>query len=308
MVSTAEKACQLVRNLLLCIPRNSKSHGKFQRRTAQFWVTSGKKRRDCGEEGACNNNSSKVMPYIHWLLQKSDSLEQLHRSLAVREEHGQKSSRCILKSVKASTRGCPCLTHSGDLLHACPVPELPVAWQGTMWGTALQSARENMGWNGSRGAAGSQLWIWGFGLLARSICPSGCGLLCSRPAAGLPAGRWTMPAELSSVLGRRADGAWGCRSRFPPAACTALEDIPTAPGCSSSAGQGGEAQTSISSYASFFFIHRTPSWLGGGAISTGRRKGTAVPMPPWYDVPWSPLSRACVCDLAMKTSARLTAF
>lgn len=43
----------------------------FNCRTAQFWVASRKKRRDCGEEGARNNNSPKIIPYICWHFQKS---------------------------------------------------------------------------------------------------------------------------------------------------------------------------------------------------------------------------------------------
>lgn len=174
---------------------------------------------------------------------------------------------------------------------------MPVLCPGCLWpGRALREERRcslpGKTW-GEGGAAALQGANYGFEAPGCSLAASAraaAGLLRSQPAAGLPAGWCTTPAELSSVPGRKADGARGCRSHFPPAARTALESIPAALGCAGSQGQGGEAQTSISSLASFFFIHRSPSWLEGGYFDR-QKKGTSgsnstpTPLPPLSTLP-----------------------
>lgn len=109
-------------------------------------------------------------------------------------------------------------------------------------------------------------------LLARSICPSSCGA----PALTACYLRGGAGCRCSSAACR---GAGHCCSLFPPAAGTALESTPNALGCPAAKGRGEKPKPASAPAASFRFIHRTSFWPGG-AILTGRRKGTAVPIPP----------------------------
>ena len=237
---------------------------------------------------------------------KFDSLEQ-PRSLAAQEEHGQKSSRCILKSVNTSTRGCLCLTHSGDLIHPVLCPGCPWAGRapreewccslpGKMWGEV-----------GATALQGANYLLEAPGCLLAASAQAAAGLLCSQPAARLPAGWRTMPVELSSVPGRRADGACGCRSCFPSAARTALEGIPNALGCPGSQGLGGVDQTSISSYC-IIFLRSQNLLLAWGGYFDRQKKGNAVQIPPDTTSPGLHPPKRCVSDSAIKTSARLAPF
>lgn len=72
-------------------------------------------------------------------------------------------------------------------------------------------------------------------------------------------------------------------------------------------GRGQKPKPASAPIASFHFIHRTPSWLGG-AILAGRREGTAVPIPPDATSPGLHPPEWRVCDLAIKTPVRLAPF
>lgn len=232
------------------------SRGTFQLQNCTalrcFW---GKKGRDCGEEGARNRNSPKILPYIHWHFQKLATDSTAWRSStggAGAEKQQGHTEIWILGLCMSGTLG-------GVQGTAVPCP-------ACLW--AARGAGENgaAAPQESTGRAGSCLRRCREPIMDLRLQAARPQHLPQRPRGSCAHSR------LQHHLQRRgrgqhssaAQGRWGrgCRSCFPPAAFPG--------GHPKSSGQpraGGEAQPASASTASFFFIHRTPLLAWGATVS-----------------------------------------
>lgn len=118
-ISTVEEASAPARNLLLCSPGSSEGRGKFPLQNCTGLSCCSEERRDYGEEGTCNI-APKTKSYVHGHFLKSVKDLAARSSPIAPLQHGQKPIGHAVKSVNASTRGCPCPTGSCGGTHACP--------------------------------------------------------------------------------------------------------------------------------------------------------------------------------------------
>lgn len=245
-----------------------------------FETLLGRKRRHCGEEGARNKNSPKMLPYIRWHFQKLATDPTAWRSSTVPMQHGRSTGRKAAgiywnTDFSVSARGCACPARSG--------------LQGQRAGAVLQPPRKTRGEVGAAcGTAGSQLRIWGSRLLARSICPSACG------APALTAGSSITcrdVAEASTAQQRRADGAGGCRSCLPPAAFPGGH--PEGSGQPRAGEKPNQQQLLLLHFSSFT---ESPPSLWGLFCPPNMTSLDSIP------------PEQCISDLAIKTSLRLVPF
>lgn len=133
-ISTAEEASAPARNLLLCSPGSSEGHGKFPLQNHTGLSCCSEKRRDYGEEGTCNI-APKTKSYVHGRFLKSVKELAAWSSPIAPLQHGQKPIRHAVKSVNASTRGCPCPTGSSGGTHTCPGQDSGICiLVGKTWG------------------------------------------------------------------------------------------------------------------------------------------------------------------------------
>lgn len=222
-----------------------------------FEMLLGKRRSDCGEEGACNKKFPKDTA-LHTLTfpeigHKFDSLEKPQRSHAAQEEHRQKSRRDILKY---GFWGCVCPAHSGVQGMAVPCPGCPWAaraagrngaaapQESTEWaGSCLQHCREPIRDLRLQAARPQHLPEW---------------LLRSQPAVGSPAAMWPRPAQLSSAgqMGPVPAGA-----AFPQQ--HSLEGIPRALGSQGQGEKPNQHQLLLHRFSSFT---EPPLSLGGYSV------------------------------------------
>ncbi|EOB02368.1 hypothetical protein Anapl_02399 [Anas platyrhynchos] len=136
-ISTVEEASAPARNLLLCSPGSSEGRGKFPLQNCTGLSCCSEERRDYGEEGTCNI-APKTKSYVHGHFLKSVKDLAARSSPIAPLQHGQKPIGHAVKSVNASTRGCPCPTGSCGGTHACPGQDSGTCiLVGKTWGEAL---------------------------------------------------------------------------------------------------------------------------------------------------------------------------
>lgn len=236
-----------------------------------------------------------------------DSSEQPHHPLAGQEEHRQKSS--ILESVNASTRGCPRVSNTLGWFNAClSHAQAACGLAGHHGRNGVAVLKGKCRCSGSCGPAGSQLQIWGSGLLQAARLQRLPEWLrrssaCRQQQDYLQSGGWCWWSS-AVCWGTGQMGLKAAEAAFPQQCWRANLVHWAAPAAKSRQEKPKPASAPV---ASFFVVHRTPSCLGR-AILTGRRKGTGEPILPSVASCGLHCPNRCVSDLAIKSPVRLTPF